>query len=45
VLLACQRHFAAFPPNIVVEVRARDMEGSERTALYFIPHTFARRAE
>jgi len=43
VLLACQRHFAVFPPNIVVEVRARDTAGSERTARYFIPHMFEQR--
>lgn len=45
VLVACQRHFAVFPPNIVVEVRSRDTEGSEQTARYFIPHTFERRVE
>lgn len=40
VLLACQRHFAAFPPNVVAEVRARDPSGAEHVATYVIPHTF-----
>jgi hypothetical protein len=46
VLIACQRHFAAFPPNVVVEVRARDATGSERVARYPIPHIYeARKGE
>jgi len=40
VLVACQRHFAVFPPNIVVEVRAREASGKERSASYPIPHVF-----
>jgi hypothetical protein len=42
VILACQRHFEAFPPNIVVEVRAHEPSGSERLATYTIPHVFER---
>ncbi len=44
VLIACQPHFAAFPPNIVAEVRARDVSGAERLARYPIPHVFEARA-
>jgi hypothetical protein len=40
VLVACQPHFAALPPNIVAEVRARDASGAERIARYTIPHVF-----
>ena len=40
LLLACQRHFAVFPPNLLVEVRAREPSGSERRATYLIPHEF-----
>jgi hypothetical protein len=44
VLLACQRHFAVFPPNIVAEVRAREPSGLERVAIYTIPHVYVERA-
>ena len=40
VLVACQRHFAAFPPNITFEVRARAATGAEQVARYVIPHRF-----
>ena len=40
LLLACQRHFAVFPPNLMVEVRARGPSASERIATYLIPHEF-----
>jgi len=40
VLVACQRHFAVFPRNIVAEVRAREHSGAERVAIYAIPHLF-----
>jgi Putative zinc-finger len=36
ILVACQRHFAALPPNIVVEVRADDAAGVR----FAIPHQF-----
>jgi len=40
VLIACQRHFRAFPPNIVIGVRSRDDSGNESLAVYTIPHVF-----
>jgi hypothetical protein len=40
VLIACQKHFRAFPPNIVIGVRSRDESGRERSASYTIPHVF-----
>ncbi len=45
VLIACQRHFAAFPPNIVAEVRVHDRTGAEQVARYPIPHVWKRQAE
>jgi hypothetical protein len=44
VLVACQPHFAAFPPNIVAQVRIRDASGVETLARYPIPHFFEARA-
>ncbi|MDB5215304.1 MAG: hypothetical protein JWO86_3231 [Myxococcaceae bacterium] len=44
VLIACQRHFAAMPPDIVIEVRAHDAAGIESIARYPIPHVYQRRA-
>ncbi len=44
VLVACQRHFAAFPPNIVAEVRAHGAAGAVVVARYPIPHVFEARA-
>ena len=43
ILIACQPHFAGFPPNIVASVRARDASGAERVARYPIPHVFEAR--
>jgi hypothetical protein len=40
LLLACQRHFASLPPNIVVYVRVRGASGSESATHYPIPHIF-----
>jgi hypothetical protein len=40
VLIACQRDYAVFPPNLVAEVRARDASGREQVARYAIPHLF-----
>lgn len=40
VIIACQRHFAAFPPNIVAVVRSHTSSGTERVARYPIPHVF-----
>ena len=42
VIVACQKHFAAFPPNLVIEVAAHEPSGSERVARYAIPHVFER---
>jgi hypothetical protein len=41
VIIACQRHFAAFPPNIVFQIAAIATDGrSTATATYAIPHRF-----
>jgi anti-sigma factor RsiW len=40
LLLACQRHFASFPPNAVAEVRVRDDDGRESTTRYTIHHHY-----
>lgn len=40
VLIACQRHFAAFPPNIVAEVTVHHAAGRARVARYAIPHVW-----
>jgi anti-sigma factor RsiW len=42
VLIACQRHFADLPPDVLFEVTAIDASGTERTARYAIPHVFER---
>jgi hypothetical protein len=44
ILVACQRHFANFPPNIVIEVHAHEAQGPARVARYPVPHVFERRA-
>ncbi len=44
VLIACQRHFQAFPPNIVIEVCARGPAGAELIGRFAIPHVFEQRA-
>lgn len=40
VLIACQRHFASLPPDVVMEVRAVEASGAEHRAVYTIPHVF-----
>lgn len=40
VLIACQRHFASMPPDVLVEVQAFDAQGGSRLAAYSIPHVF-----
>lgn len=40
ILVACQRHFAGYPPNIVFEVRARTRSGEERVTSFAVPHVF-----
>jgi hypothetical protein len=42
VLIACQKHFANLPPDVLFEVTAIEASGAERTARYLIPHTFER---
>jgi anti-sigma factor RsiW len=42
ILIACQRHFAELPPDVLIEVSAFDPSGDERTARYSIPHVFER---
>jgi hypothetical protein len=42
LIIACQRHFAAFPPNIVFEVVAIAPDGTETAARYAVPHHFER---
>jgi hypothetical protein len=40
ILVACQKHFRVFPPNVKFDVRCRDDSGDERVATYAIPHVF-----
>ena len=42
ILIACQRHFAELPPDVLIEVSAFDSAGIERTVRYSIPHVFER---
>ena len=41
VLIACQRHFALMPPDIVFDVHAHDEAGAVSTATFVVPHVFA----
>lgn len=41
LLLACQRHFSVFPPNVVFIVTTTDRDGAERTDRFVVEHTFA----
>jgi hypothetical protein len=43
VLIACQPHFAGYPPNVIAEVRTSDASGSQRTVRYPLPHIFEAR--
>lgn len=40
VLLCCQRHYASLPPDVVVEVRTHETDGTERCSRYTILHRF-----
>jgi hypothetical protein len=40
VLVACQKHFSAYPPNIVIEVESHAEAGKQDLAVYTIPHVF-----
>jgi len=44
ILIACQRHFANFPRNIVFEVHAHQAQGPATVARFPVPHVFERRA-
>lgn len=41
VLIACQRHFAAYPPDVVFDVRVHRPASVPQLTTYFIPHVFA----
>jgi hypothetical protein len=40
VLLACQKHYAIFPPDTVAQVHVHDRTGAKRTFRYTILHQF-----
>jgi hypothetical protein len=40
ILIACQRHFASFPPNVVFDVSAIDGQGGARNGRFVVPHAF-----
>jgi hypothetical protein len=40
VLIACQRHYAVLPPDIVIDVRVHRPSAPVATATYFLPHEF-----
>ena len=40
ILIACQRHFSVFPPNIVFEVVSRDSSQHETLAVFTVPHDY-----
>ena len=40
VLIACQRHYASMPADVLIEVTAIDAQGGLRLAAYSIPHIF-----
>jgi hypothetical protein len=40
LLVACQRHFATLPPNVVFETRVHRATGPDRVARYTVPHVF-----
>jgi hypothetical protein len=39
VLIACQRHFVSFPPNVVFHVTVKERSG-DRIQRFFVAHTF-----
>jgi len=41
VLIACQRHFAFMPPDIVFDVRTIDGSGARTAGTFVIPHHFS----
>jgi hypothetical protein len=40
ILVACQKHYSAFPPNIEFAVHAYDDAGHETVTHYTVPHVF-----
>lgn len=40
ILIACQKHFAAFPPDIVFDVRIHRRAQPPQLATYVLPHVF-----
>ena len=40
VMIACQRHFAQMPPDVVFDVRAHDDAGQVTNATFVVPHRF-----
>jgi hypothetical protein len=42
VLIACQRHFASYPPDVVFDVRVHRSGAVPELATYIVPHLFAR---
>jgi hypothetical protein len=40
VLIACQRHFASLPPDVVFVVTTTDRDGARRTDRFFVSHDF-----
>lgn len=40
VLIACQRHFAIYPPDVTFDVTVRGAAGEERQTRYVVPHAF-----
>ena len=42
VLIACQRHFADLPADVLIEVSATESSGAKRNARYAIPHVYER---
>lgn len=40
VLVACHRHYASLPSDVLIEVTAIDAQGGARLAAYSIPHIY-----
>lgn len=40
MLIACQRHFAGFPTDIVFDVRAYEPSGVVTLTSFAVPHVF-----
>jgi hypothetical protein len=41
VLVACQRHFSSFPPDVVFDVRAHNPSGGVALTTFTVPHVFS----